>query len=188
VTQSDHEPAKPTEVSGQQHLAGALVTLEAAVAALRVRAEVAEKRADAAEGDRQAAQTRVDDIAVERDQANHRANQFKMLLDAARLELAGLRTLIDVAPHAAIQAEADRQGRPEPERLRGWRRLVWVLRILVVWLIRILVAAAAAVAPVVRRPTPALRRLASPPQPRGVRRRHARVGALVMAAAAGRGE
>jgi hypothetical protein len=135
VVQSDNELAKSAEVSGKQHLAEALVTLEAAAAALHVRAEAAEKRADAAEGNRQAAQTRVDDIAAERDEANRRANEFKMLLDAAQLELAGLRTLIDVAPHAAIQAEADRQGRsarPRPERPSGGRRgLIWVIRILV---------------------------------------------------------
>jgi hypothetical protein len=134
VAQSGNEPAKPAEISGKQHLAGALATLEAAVAALRVRAEAAEKRANAAEGNRQVAQTQVDDIAAERDEANRRANEFKMLLDAAQLELVGLRTLIDVAPHAAVQAEADRQGRsarPRPERPGGGRGLVWVIRILV---------------------------------------------------------
>ena len=50
------------------------------------------------------------------------------------MELSGLRTLIDVAPHAAIQAEADRQGRgaePSSERRGGGRRIVWVIRFFV---------------------------------------------------------
>jgi hypothetical protein len=134
VAKSDNEPAKPAEVSDHGHRASALAMLEAAVAALRARAEAAEQRADAADVDRQAAQTRADHTAAERDGANRRAHELKMLLDAARLELAGLRTLIDVAPHAAIQAEADRQGwsaTPRPERQGGGHRLVWVTRIFV---------------------------------------------------------
>ena len=134
MTKPNNEPAKPAEVSDHGHRASALVALEAAAAAIRARAEAAEKRADAAEVDRQAAQTRADQAAAERDEANRRVAALQVWLDAAQLELSGLRTLIDVAPHAAIQAEADRQGRgaePSSERRGGGRRIVWVIRFFV---------------------------------------------------------
>ncbi len=118
---SDGEPAKPAEMPNRRHLTGAL---EAAVAALRARAEAAEKRADASEAERQAAQARADHAAAERDEANRQAEALKRLLDATRLELAGLRALIEVAPHSAetLHAESSRKARGRWARLRAaWR-------------------------------------------------------------------
>ena len=121
MAQSDNEPAKPAEVSDHRHLASALVALEAAAAVLRTRAEAAEKRADAAEVDRQVAQTRADQAVAERDEANRRAAALQVWLDAAQLELAGRRALADLTLDAQ-DAVVDRKGRGRWARLRAaWR-------------------------------------------------------------------
>jgi hypothetical protein len=116
TTQPDNEPAEP---ANRERLADAL---ETAIAALRTRAEVAEQRAGAAEAEQRAAQARADHAAAERDEANRRADALQVLLDATKLELAGLRALIDVAPDAA--AEALRRA-DQAQKERGRLRRIW---------------------------------------------------------------
>jgi hypothetical protein len=125
--QSDKEPATPAEVPDLGHLAGALTALEAAAAALHVRAEAAEKRADSAEVERQAAKARADHAVVEKDEANRRADALQVWLDATQLELAGLRALIAVAQDPQSVAEALRRP-PEARKARGRLR-----RVLAAW-------------------------------------------------------
>jgi hypothetical protein len=84
---------------------------------------MAEKRADAAEADREAAQARADHAAAERDEVKHRADTLKGLLDATQVELVTLRGLVDVAPHDAQEvreaSEALRRKRSRPRRTAG---------------------------------------------------------------------
>ena len=117
----DKEPAKPLEIPDREHLAAALAALEAAGAALRERAEAAEKRAEVAEAERQAALTRADQAAAERDEANRRTATLQVWLDAAQLELAGRRALADLSLDTQ-DASVDRKGRGRWSRLRAaWR-------------------------------------------------------------------
>jgi hypothetical protein len=117
--QPDNEPAKPAD---RGHLADALAALEAAAAILRTRAEAAEKQADAAGVELRAAQTRADHATAERDEANRRANALQVMLDATKLELAGLRALIDVAPDAAAEVL---RGADQARKVRGRLRRAW---------------------------------------------------------------
>ena len=84
IAPSDNGPKEPAQTPDHEQPARALASLEGEMVALRARAEMAEKRADAAEADRKAAQARADHAAAERDEAMHRADALQVLLAACR--------------------------------------------------------------------------------------------------------
>jgi hypothetical protein len=116
IAASENEPKRPAQPPDHEHLADALSALEEAMAALRARAETAEKCAEAAAADRQVAQARADHAAAGQEEANHRADALKVLLDATQCELAALRSLVDAIPHDAEKLQdasgAWKRGRP----------------------------------------------------------------------------
>ena len=98
--------------------------LETAIAALRAQVDAAEKRAAAAEADRQAAQLRAEHAEADRNQTNRRARVLKAQLDATQLEVAGLRTLMELQ-HATTQDADDAEAAQKGWGRRARRRATW---------------------------------------------------------------
>jgi hypothetical protein len=107
-------------MSDKEKVGQALAVLETAVAALRGQLESANRRADAADADRRAAEGRAEEAVT-------RADALQGLLEATQLELAEQRALTDQADVARQRAQGTIEalrGVDEARNARGrWARL-----------------------------------------------------------------